>query len=157
MSNEAIIIAANIELHDNLGDVEEHKKLADKNGKVIWDIVPPGRRDIPWRHSEIRIGYFYISGTNEIQYKFLIEDVKKISEFKNPKLWSSIKKFVPDFRMEYWKDSNDDYLYAFLIKNITKIHPIPLQNFKLINTGGYAERVMNYVIVMDKNTKEVVT
>lgn len=156
MSDKAIIIAANLELHDHLGNVESHKKWANNNDKVFWFLVPPGRRKVPWKHKvDVTKGYFYISGTREVQYKFLIEDARTISEFKKPSLLNNVEKFVPDFRMKYWDGSNCGYFYALLIKNIRKIHEIPLCEFELINPCKPVERVQNYVIVQDKQTREV--
>jgi len=156
MSNKAIIIAANTELRDYLGNVEKHKEWADlHNGKVFWNLIPPGRRHIPWKNIDIKRGYFYISGSNEIQYKFFIERAGTISEFKKQNLWNNVKMFIPDFRVEQWTDSGYDYFYALLIRNIEKIDPIQLDNFQVINTGGYAQRVMNYIIIANRQTKEV--
>lgn len=159
MSNKAIIIAANPEINDDLGNVEKHKEHAEQVGKVFWDLVPPGQREISWKHPEIQNGYFYISGTGKIQYKFLIDKAGTVSEFKKSSLWDDEKKFIPKkIRNEQWEKYSYDYFFALLIKNIVKIDPISLEEFQLVNTGESAKRVMNYIIVKDdKRTPEVLS
>ncbi len=152
MSEEAIIIAANTEMRDH-GNVEKHKEHADLFGKVFWNLFPPGNNKISWKHPGIKKGYFYISGTGKIQYTFLIEKAGTVSEFKKSNLW---KDFIPEWRKEQWNVSGYDYNFALLIKNIRKIHKIPLCEFKLINPSKSVERVQNYVIVHDKQIREEV-
>jgi len=57
----------------DLGDVEFHRAHLDRNGGVFWDVVPPGRRDKPWRHPKINSGYFYISKIKAVRYWMNIE------------------------------------------------------------------------------------
>jgi len=155
MSDKAIIIAANPK-HGDGGDVEVHIRYAERYDKVFWDLTPPGQHDTEWANPEIRKGYFYISGTGEVKYKFLIEDARRISEFKSSNLWDNVKKYVPDFRMNGWKNPNTGYWYGLLIKNIVKIPGISLDKFELANSNKPVERVQNYVIVLDRHAKEVV-
>ncbi len=150
MSDKAIIIAAN-SIYGEGGNVETHKRYAENNGKVFWYLVPPGRRDIPWANPDIKKGYFYISGTGEVKYKFLIDDARRISDFKNSNLENKVTKYIPEFRQYTWNDPDRNYFYALLIRNISRIDPgIPLYKFRLVNTGSPAQRVMNYIIVYDR-------
>jgi len=147
MSDKAIIIAANPNYGDG-GKVNKHIEHAEINGKVFWHLVPPGDRDISWAHPGIRKGYFYISGTDEVVYKFFIEDARRISEYKDANLEDKMKKYIPEFRENRWKENANRY--ALLIKNINKINPMRLDQFKLAATGKDVKRIMNYVIVFDK-------
>ena len=149
MSGKAIIIAAN-PTFGLRGNVEEHIKHADKHGKVFWHLTPPGNRDISWVHPDIKKGYFYISGTDEVVYKFFIEeDTRKISEYKEANLENKVKKYIPPFRQNRWDENANRY--ALLIKNITRIDTeIPLSEFNVVNTGASAQKVRNYIIVYDR-------
>ena len=150
MSDKAIIIAVN-PLSGNNGDVEAHIKHAEKVGKVFWHLVPTGDRDIPWpeANEEIRKGYFYISGTNKIKYKFLIEKVRRISEYKAEKLEDKVKDYILNSRQNRWDENANRY--AVLITNIIKLeNEIPLDAFQLVSTHQSVRRIMNYVIVFDE-------
>ena len=149
--NKAIIIAANPEISNDVGNVEKHKEHAEQVGKVFWMLVPPGQRKISWKHPEIEKGYFYISGTGTIQYTFSIAKTGTVSKFIKSSLRNDEETFIPEFRKKYWDDPEYDYFFALLIENISKLDkPKPLNKFKLFDMEKSVDRVQNYVIVSDK-------
>jgi len=70
-TTKAIIIAANPFVErivapnrttKVLGNVDFHWEHLRRNGGVFWDIVPMGRRDLPWKHPDIHSGTFIFQG-----------------------------------------------------------------------------------------------
>ncbi|MCD6241184.1 hypothetical protein J7K27_06675 [Candidatus Bathyarchaeota archaeon] len=156
-SNKAILIAVNPfknyivgpnRISKKLGDVEFHKGHLIRNGGVFWDIVPMGRRDLPWKHPEIHSGYFYISKLKKVKYWISIEYIKRWKEINIQK----VEKYIPEPRRTYLKYYRNKCMmyYAILIKEIRNLSPErKLSDFTLASTNTKVKRVQNYAIIID--------
>jgi hypothetical protein len=156
--NKAILIAAN-PFRDypvapdhyvrELGDVEFHRRHLDKYGGVFWDIVPMGRRDLPWKHPEINSGYFYISKpVGKVKYWIEIEYIKRWGELD----LNEVKEYIPEPRLSYLQHYWDKckIYYAILIREIRDLKPErELSDFRLATNNESVRRVQNYVIIFD--------
>jgi|YelNatPaOPRAMG01_1025707.scaffolds.fasta_scaffold137061_2 hypothetical protein len=156
--NKAVIIAANpfrdyIIAPDRttkeLGDVEFHKEHLTRHGGVFWDLIPMGRRDIPWKYPEIHSGYFYISKpVGKVKYWIEIEYIKRWGELD----LNEVKEYIPEPRLSYLQhywDKGQIY-YAILIREIRDLKPErELSDFRLATNNESVRRVQNYAIVFD--------
>ena len=156
--DEAILIAANPfrnyviapgQETKVLGNVEFHRDHLDKHGGVFWDIVPMGRRDLPWKHPEINSGYFYISKpVGKIKYWIKIEYIKRWKELD----LNEVKEYIPEPRLSYLQNYWDEckIYYAILIREIRDLKPErELSDFRLATNNESVRRVQNYAIVID--------
>jgi len=156
-TNKAIIIAANpfkeYVVAPNrttkvLGDVEFHWEHLKRNGGVFWDIVPMGRRDLPWKHSDIHSGYFYISRLQKVKYWINIEYVKRWRDID----LEQVEMYIPEPRktyLQFYRNRCERY-YAILIREIRELKPErELNDFTLASSNKKVELVRNYVIVND--------
>lgn len=153
---KAILIAANpfqyyrvtpTRVTKDLGDVEFHRAHLGRNGGVFWDVVPPGRRDAPWRHPEIHSGYFYISKVQKVRYWMNIEYIKRWKEIDLEK----VERYIPEPRRAYLHHyPHTRTYYAILIR---AIHPLKseheLRELLLASVDKNVERVQNYAIIID--------
>jgi hypothetical protein len=155
-SDKAIIIAANpfryytitpSRVTKELGDVEFHREHLTQNGGVFWDIVPMGRRDVPWKHPEIHSGYFYISRVQKVKYWIDIEYIKRWKEIN----LGQVERYIPEPRSAYLQSYPECMMYyAILIRDIRELeHERKLSDFTLANVNKKVERVQNYVIIRD--------
>lgn len=131
----------------DIGDVEFHRAHLDHHGGVFWDVVPPGRRDIPWRHPEIRSGYFYISKVQRVKYWMNIEFIKRWKEFD----FRNAERYIPEPRRAYLTSYPETMTYyAMLIRDIRPITPErQLKELKLASTNRNVKLVRNYAIIID--------
>lgn len=130
-----------------LGDVEFHRAHLDRNGGVFWDVVPPGRQDAPWRHPEIRSGYFYISRVQRVRYWMDIEFIKRWKEID----LRNAERYIPESRKAYLTSYPETMIYyAILIRDICPIKPErQLKEFELVSINKEVELVRNYAIIKD--------
>jgi hypothetical protein len=131
-----------------LGDVEFHKEHLKWNEGVFWDIVPMGRRDLPWKHPEIHSGYFYISKLKKVKYWISIEYIKRWKEIDLTK----VQRYIPEPRRAYLQSYPDECMiyYAILIREIHDLKPErELGDFTLASVDKKVERVQNYAIVIN--------
>lgn len=130
-----------------LGDVEFHRTHLDRHGGVFWDVVPPGRRDTPWRHPEIRSGYFYISRVQRVRYWINIEFIRRWNEID----LGNSERYIPEPRRAYLTSYPQTKIYYAVL--IRAIHPIKperqLKEFRLASTNRKVELVRNYAIIVD--------
>jgi hypothetical protein len=156
--DKTIIVAANPFHHylvapgryvKELGDVEFHRRHLDMCGGVFWDIVPMGRRDLPWKHPEINSGYFYVSKpVGKVKYWIEIEYIKRWKELDLNK----VKEYIPEPRLSYLQHYWDKckIYYAILIREIRDLKPErELSDFRLATNNESVRRVQNYAIVLD--------
>ena len=160
-SDKAILIAANpfryytitpSRLTKELGDVEFHREHLTQNGGVFWDIVPMGRWDVPWKHTEIHSGYFYISRVQKDKYWIDIEYIKRWKELN----LNEVKEYIPEPRLSYLKHYWDEckIYYAILIRKIHDLKPErELSDFRLATNNERVRRVQNYAIIFDPGWK----
>ena len=152
MKTRSVIIAANPYViyeacnSNELGDVEVHKRYADEVGGVFWDVIP-GNIAAKWKYPDIDTGYFYIAVDQVIRYRFDIERIGNIREFRG-----EIERFVPPCRRTYWHDRQCEHYFAFLIKKIYPLVQIrELSDFVLHGSQKSVARVQNYAIVMHED------
>lgn len=157
MSDEkAILVAANpyeyYQVTDtrktrDMGDVEVHRQHLNRHGGVFWDVVPPGRLDTPWKHPDIKSGYFYISKDGMVKYRMSIEFIKRWKDINLEKVGD----YIPEFRRTYLKFyPSKMYYYAILIRELEPLRAVrKLGEFTLCSTQKPVERVQNYVFVYD--------
>lgn len=156
-SDKAILVAANpfqyytvtqSRVTKELGDVEFHKEHLSRNGGVFWDIIPMGRRDVPWKHSEIHSGYFYISKVQKVKYWLDIEYIRRWKEIN----LGEVERYIPEPRRAYLQSfrTNCMMYYAILIKEIRELKPErKLSDFTLASVDKKVELVRNYAIIID--------
>jgi len=153
---KAVLIAANpyqsyritpTRQTNDLGDVEFHRAHLNRHGGVFWDVIPQGRRDVPWRHPDINSGYFYISKDQSVRYRINIEYVKRWKEIDLRK----VEEYIPEPRRAYLNHYPETMIYyAFLIREIRALKPEhKLSELTLVSTGKEVARVQNYAIVID--------
>jgi hypothetical protein len=139
---EAILIPANRQEFREVGDVELHRRHLKDNGGVFWDIIPAGDVDVPWKHPEIKSGYFYISGEGIVRYWMNIEYIRRWKDLN----LDEVKKYLPSFR----KPELPNY-YAILIRHLEPLQiERKLEDFTLVSTGQQVKLVRNYAIVKDE-------
>jgi hypothetical protein len=154
--DKAILIAANpfryytvtpSRVTKELGDVEFHREHLTQNGGVFWDIVPMGRRDVPWKHLEIHSGYFYVSRIQRVKYWIDIEYIKRWKEINV----GQVERYIPEPRSAYLQSYPECMTYyAILIRDIRELKPErKFSDFTLANVNKKVERVQNYVIIRD--------
>jgi len=153
---KAILIAANpfkyytvtpTRITKDLGDVEFHRAHLNINRGVFWDVVPPGRKDTPWKHPEINSGYFYISKVQKVRYWISIEYIKRWKEID----LGEVERYIPEPRRAYLHHYPETKIYyALLIREISPLKTErELREFRLASTAKNVERVQNYAIVID--------
>ncbi|MEM2112344.1 MAG: hypothetical protein QXX08_10805 [Candidatus Bathyarchaeia archaeon] len=155
--DKAILIAANPFRYytiapgratKELGDVEFHREHLVRHGGVFWDIIPMGRRDIPWKYPEIHSGYFYVSKVQKVKYWIEIEYIKRWKELS----LDEIERYAPEPRRSYLRHYPQlcTMYYAILIRDIHELKPErTLEDFMLASGNKRVERVQNYVIVVN--------
>jgi len=146
---KALLVPANPFKYKEMGDVEFHKAHLNRNGGVFWDLIPMGRRDAPWKHPEIKSGYFYISKVQVVEYWMSIECIKRWKEVD----LGEVERYIPEPRKAYLQsDPQTKTYYAILIKDIRHLnreHKHKLNEFTLASSNQKVERVQNYAIVVD--------
>lgn len=156
MADKAIIVAANpyrdyiitpTRETKALGDVEFHRAHLNRHRGVFWDVVPPGRRDVPWGHPEIRSGYFYISKIQRVRYWMNIEYIRRWKDID----LREVERYIPEPRRAYLNSYPYTMTYyAILIRDIHPLKPErKLDEFRLASSGKKVELVRNYVIIID--------
>jgi len=155
-SDKAILVAANPfryykvtpnRVTKELGDVEFHKEHLTRNKGVFWDIVPMGRRDVPWKHPEIHSGYFYISRVRKVKYWINIESIKRWKEIN----LREVERYIPEPRRAYLQSYPECMMYyAILIREMHELKPErTLSDFTLASVDKKVELVRNYAIIID--------
>jgi hypothetical protein len=141
-SPEAILIPANKQKFREVGDVELHRRHLKDNGGVFWDILPAGGVDVPWKHPEIKSGYFYIAGEGTVRYWMSIEYIRRWKDLD----LTEVRKYIPGFRKP-----EPPKCYAILIRNLEPLQiERKLEDFTLVSTGQQVKLVRNYAIVKDE-------
>jgi hypothetical protein len=145
LNNKALLIAVNP--HTGIGSVEDSISHLKIESGVFWDVIPPGRRDAPWSHPEIKSGYFYITEGKMVRYSLKIEFVK---QWKNIDL-NKAEKYIHHKRRDYLKSEHETLTYyAILIRRIKRLkEEHSLNELMLVSTGNPTKLVRNYAIVYD--------
>lgn len=137
--------------------VEAHIEHLRNTGRVFWNLSPGGDKSnnvTQWKYPNINTGYFYLSTTQTIEYRFEIENnIQLIRDLDiNNQL---IRSWIPYWRSGYF-DRNiqnrnqifDNNGYAVLISNITRLNPVLYkEDFFLEKSHTHPKIIQNYVIV----------
>lgn len=136
-----------VNMTNELGDVEYHGEHLKENGRVFWDLIPPGRHYKPWAHPNIKSGYFYIAQDKVVKYWI---DIEYVEQWKNIEL-TNVERYIPTPRRIYLDtDPKTKNYYALLIKQINPLKKEHnLEELTLVSTGTKVEHVQNYAIVFD--------
>ena len=163
MRRKAILVPANpydlidiggkgVLITRDLGDVEKHIEHLKAYGGVIWGMWPPGGRSFPWKHPEIRTGYFYIAKDQVVRYKFeLMSPIRRLKDFSKSE-WSEVEKYLPPVRKQTHEILADTIGDAFMliIKSISRLRKERrLNEFKRWDNGMPVKMCRNYVIIED--------
>ena len=139
--------------------VDAHQRHLRDRRRVFWNLSPGGDKSNNvqnWKYPEINTGYFYISESQTIEYRFNIDrPIELIRDLDiNNQL---IRSWIPDWRLGYF-DRNiqnrnqvfDNNGYAVLISNIIRLNPIlHKEDFYLEKSHTHPKKIRNYVIVED--------
>lgn len=150
-NKKAIIIAANLKgnfepSNKDVGNVLAHASLIEKEGAALWGIVPPGKeRGVPFRHPDIRRGYFYNVTDKAVTHVFECAYIRSGVDLGERKA----KRFLIEARKEQWIDRRDRFYWA-KITNIYRLQRVhKLEDFTKVSNNKPLEHLRNYAIVCD--------
>lgn len=148
---KAIIIAANLkgdfESGPDIGSILAHASHIEKEGAVLWSLVPPGQnRTNPFPHPEIRQGYFYNVSERAVTHVFTVEYIKAGADITEKR---KAFRYLPDVRKPAWKDGRN-YFYWMKITGIYRLRKDhTIRDFKKISDKKPLQYLRNYSVVID--------
>jgi hypothetical protein len=151
LKEKAIIIAANLKgdfkSGPDIGSILAHASHIEKEGAVLWSIVPPGKkRTNPFPHPGIRRGYFYNVSERAVTHMFTVEYIKAGADITEKR---KAFRYLPDVRKPDWKDWRN-YFYWLKITGIYRLRKDhTIRDFKKISDKKPLQYLRNYSPIID--------
>lgn len=151
LREKAIIIAANLkgdfESGPDIGSILAHASHIEKEGAVLWSIVPPGQnRTNPFPHPGIRRGYFYNVPERAVTHVFTVEYIKAGADIIEKR---KDFRYLTDVRKPDWKDGRN-YFYWMKITGIYRLRKDhTIRDFKKISDKKPLQYLRNYSVIID--------